>query len=68
MENIHEWARRNGMSADEFKREVFTCAAAIGAMEIDKRGDYDEALRFTTKDSTSQIVVHIKREIISEST
>lgn len=62
MESIDNWARRNGMTPEEFKREVFTSAAAIGAMEIDKRGDDGEALRFTCADSVGGITVYIKRD------
>ena len=58
---IEEWAKINGMTPDEFKKEVFTYAACLGAMDFDARkAGKDEAMRFTTTGETGTIELFIR--------
>ena len=60
--DIEQWAKMNNLTPDEFKKEVFTMAAALGAMDLDDRGaDSDEAMKFTRSDSVGEIEVYVRR-------
>ena len=53
-------AKQNNMTTDEFTIELLQAAAALGVMQIDEQPDND-ALRFKTNDSKSEIEVYIRR-------
>jgi hypothetical protein len=60
--NIDQWAKMNNLTPEEFKKEVFTMAAALGAMDLDGRGaDSDEAMKFTCSDSVGEIELYVCR-------
>ena len=60
--DIEQWAKMNNLTPEEFKKEVFTMAAALGAMHLDDRGaDSDEAMKFTRSDSVGEIEVYVCR-------
>lgn len=52
----------NGLTPQEFEKEILIVAACLGAMRIDN-GDAGEAdtLKFTCRDQVSQIAVYVKR-------
>jgi hypothetical protein len=55
-------ARVNGLTQQEFEKEILTVAACLGVMRIDN-GDAGEAdtLKFTCNDQVSEIAVYVKR-------
>lgn len=54
-------AEQNGMTPEEFKKEIFTVAACLGAMALGSRGaTKDEAMRFTTSGETGEIEILIR--------
>lgn len=55
-------ARINGLTPQEFEKEILTVAACLGAMRLDN-GDAGEAetLKFTCSDKVSKIAVYVKR-------
>ena len=57
--NWKEVADLNGLSAEEFQHEIFTVAACLGVMKIDK--DEADTLKFTCSDSVGKIELYIKR-------
>lgn len=58
---IEQWAKLNGITPEEFKKEIFTCAACLGAMDLDARGaDKDEAMKFTTAGDTGTIELYVR--------
>ena len=60
--NWQQIAEQNGLSIDEFKKEIFTVAACMGVMDLDSRdADENEAMRFTCSDEVGKIEVYIKR-------
>lgn len=62
MINWEEVARSNGLTIEEFKKEVFSCAACIGAMVLDEKDSSDvDTLRFTCSDDVGKIELLIKR-------
>ena len=46
MINWQEIAQQNGLSIDEFEKEIYSIAACMAAMSLDKQDDAD-AMRFT---------------------
>jgi len=60
-----EIAELNGLTPEEFKIEVFTVAAALGAMDLPY--EYDgSAIRFTCNDEHGPVEVLIRRPEIAE--
>jgi len=58
---IDKWAKLNGLTPDEFKKEVFTYAAILGAMDLDTiNASKDEAMKFTTTGDTGTIELYVK--------
>lgn len=54
-------AKSNGMSPEEFTKEILTIAAVVGVMGIDSQsGDITE-LRFTCNDEIGKVEVTVKR-------
>lgn len=60
MINWSEIAELNGLSPEEFKKEVFTVAACIGAMELDEK-EKGIALRFTCSDGIGPLELIVRR-------
>jgi hypothetical protein len=59
--DIQKWAGFNGLTPDEFKKEIYTYAACLGAMDLDARGARsDELMRFTTTGETGTIEVFVR--------
>lgn len=60
--DIEQWAKMNNLTPEEFKEEVFTVAAALGAMDLDARGvGSDEVMKFTRSDSVGKIELYVRR-------
>jgi hypothetical protein len=53
-------AKNNGLSPDEFAKEIYMAAATIGAMTLDKQ-KHNGAVKFTGKDEVGTIELWIKR-------
>jgi CO/xanthine dehydrogenase Mo-binding subunit len=51
----------NGLSVEEFKKEVYTIAACIGIMDVDNKNGEAVAMRFTCFDDVGKIEMMIKR-------
>jgi len=59
--DIKKWADANGMTPEEFKKEIFTYAACLGAMDLDARGaGKDQAMSFKTTGETGEVEVLIR--------
>lgn len=59
MINWEKIAQQNGLTPEEFTKEILTCAAVVGAMELDK--NKSDALRFTCSDQEGEIVLTVHR-------
>lgn len=62
MINWEQIAQQNGLTPEEFTKEILTCAAVVGAMELDK--NYSNRIRFTCSDQIGEIEVTVKRKSI----
>lgn len=60
MINWQEVAQNNGLTPEEFKKEIFTIAACLGAMDLDA-DDSVNAIKFTCSDGIGPLEVYIKR-------
>jgi len=59
--NLEGWAQVNGLTIEEFKKEIFTAAASLGAMDLDARGaGKDEAMKFTTGGDGDKIELFVR--------
>ena len=58
--NWQQVAQQNGLTPEEFKREIFTVACAVGAMDLDNQ-ESGTALRFTCADDIGKLELFIKR-------
>ena len=55
-------AKSNGLTPEEFKKDVFMTAAALGPKSIDENNDHKGGvLKFTCSDGSSDIVMYIER-------
>jgi hypothetical protein len=62
MVNWEQIAKLNGLTPKEFEKEIFTCAACVGAMQLDKTSHSEfNALKFTCSDEVGKIEVLIRR-------
>lgn len=61
MINWEEIAKQNNLTIEEFKMEMYTSAACIGIMEVDKKNGEALAMRFTCSDDVGKIEMTIKR-------
>lgn len=55
-----EVADLNGLTQDEFNKEILTTAACVGAAMIDKKGDGNH-VKLTCSDEKSSIEVWVRR-------
>ena len=58
--NWKQVAQQNGLTPEEFKKEIFTVACAVGAMDLDKQ-ESGTALKFTCSDDVGKLELFIKR-------
>jgi hypothetical protein len=57
-----EIASQNGLSVDEFKKEIYSIAACVGAMDLDaKGGGTNDAMRFTCSDGKGKLELYVRR-------
>lgn len=61
MINWEEIAKQNNLTVEEFKTEMYTSAACIAIMEVDKKKGEALAMRFTCYDDVGKIEMVIKR-------
>ena len=55
-------AKMNGLSPEEFRKEIFTVAACVGAMQLDEQEtDNRTMLKFSCSDDVGKIEVIIRR-------
>ena len=54
-------AKSNGLSPEEFTREILTIAACVGTMGIDRQSNDITELKFTCSDEVGKIEVTVKR-------
>jgi len=62
--NLVDWrnfAERQGMTVDEFKKEIFTAACAIAATDLDQQNKEGMALKFKCNDGVSDLELHVRR-------
>lgn len=58
--NWEQVARDNGLSPEEFTKEILHIACVLGVMQIDKR-EVGTVLTFTPEDSISKVELTIRR-------
>lgn len=54
------FAKVNGLSVEEFKKEIYSAAACCAAMEIDNEESVD-GVRFTCSDNKGMIQLFVRR-------
>ena len=59
--NITEWAELNGMTMEEFKIEMVSAMAAIGAMELGANEDGADAVIWKAESKAEQFQVIVRR-------
>ena len=56
------FAEQQGLTAEEFKKEIFTVACAIAAADLDQHQEEDgTALRFVCNDGVSDLELYVRR-------
>ena len=55
------FAEHQGLTAEEFKKEIFTVACAIAAADLDQHQEDSTALRFVCNDGVSDLELHVRR-------
>lgn len=55
-----KFADMNGLTPDEFKKEIFTVAACLGAMALDEQ-QIGDSLKFTCSDEIGPLELWIRR-------
>ena len=58
--NWQQVAQQNRLTPDEFQKEIFTVACAVGAIDLDNQ-DAGTALKFTCSDEVGKLELLIKR-------
>ena len=51
----------NNWSQEQFRKEILTVAAVVGAMELDKSNEEGEVFRFTCSDDAGKIELYVRR-------
>lgn len=62
MINWEQIAKQNGLTPEEFTKEILACAAVVGVMKADS--EYSQAIKFTCSDEVGEIEVTVKRKSI----
>ena len=57
------FAEHQGLTVEEFKKEIFTAACAIAAIDLDQQEGEGEsaALRFVCNDGVSDLELYVRR-------
>lgn len=55
-----EVAQQNGLSIEEFEKEIYSVAACIAAMHLDKKPNVD-SMRFTCSDEVGSLELIARR-------
>jgi hypothetical protein len=55
-------AEENGLTPEEFRKEIFCVAACLGAMDLDKEECTGDTVKFTTSFGGKKIHVYVKYE------
>ena len=53
-------AEQNGLTTSEFEKEIYSVAACIAAMSLDKQDDAD-VMRFTCSDNVGRLELIVRR-------
>jgi hypothetical protein len=53
-------AKSNGLTNEEFEKEIFTVAACLGAITLDSQKEGD-CLKFSCSDDVGRLELYIKR-------
>ena len=53
-------AEQNGLSTEEFAKEIFTVAACLGAMSLDEQ-QIGDSLKFTCSDDIGPLELWVRR-------
>ena len=57
-----QFAEHQGLTVEEFKKEIFTAACAIAATDLDQQqGEVGTALRFVCNDGVSDLELYVRR-------
>lgn len=56
-----EVSDKYGLSVSQFKIEVFTAAASIAAISLDRESGDSDAVRFTCSDGVGKLELTVKR-------
>jgi hypothetical protein len=59
--DIAEWADKNGLSPEQFIHELVNTIGAIGAMELDEKGDESDMVVWTIQDNIGLLQVMVRR-------
>jgi hypothetical protein len=59
--NITEWANKNGLTPEQFIHELVNTIGAIGAMELDEKGDESDLVAWTIQDNIGLLQVMVRR-------
>ena len=58
--NWKQVAQQNGLTPEEFQKEIFTVACVVAAMDLDNQ-DVGTELKFTCADNVGKLELLIKR-------
>ena len=58
--NWQQLVQQNGLTPEEFKKEIYSVACAVGAMDLDNQ-DAGTELKFTCADEIGKLELLIKR-------
>ena len=62
MINWRKTAEQNGLTPEEFEREIMMAACAMATMKIDKRSDSQaNCFKFTSSDQVGKIELYVRR-------
>ena len=54
-------AEQNGISVEQFEKEMFTVACAMATMRIDRDGQEGECFKFSCGDQVGKIELYVRR-------
>ena len=60
MINWQEIAQQNGLSIDEFEKEIYSVAAYIAAIRLEEKPNVD-SMRFTCSDNVGRLELIVRR-------
>lgn len=62
MTDWRRFAENQGLTVEEFKKEIFTAACAVAAIDLDGQED-GTALRFTCNDGSGDLELYVRRKL-----